>query len=86
MNILVVGSGCCEHAIAWKLQQSSNVECVYVAPGNAGTALDSVNTPISECDVNAISPFAKNKNIGLVVIIQVSLDIFQKNSYNNEVV
>ncbi|MDO4588203.1 MAG: ATP-grasp domain-containing protein [Planctomycetia bacterium] len=68
MNILVIGKGCCEHAIAWKLQQSSNVECVYVAPGNAGTALDSVNIPISECDVNAISHFVQNKNIGLVVI------------------
>lgn len=68
MNILVIGKGSCEHAIALKLRQSSNVECVYAAPGNAGTALDAVNVPISEYDLNAISLFVQNKNIGLVVV------------------
>ena len=40
MNVLVVGNGGREHALAWKLKQSSLVERVFVAPGNAGTALE----------------------------------------------
>ncbi len=40
MNVLVIGSGGREHALAWKTAQSENVETVFVAPGNAGTALE----------------------------------------------
>ncbi|MFT6300747.1 MAG: phosphoribosylamine--glycine ligase, partial [Saprospiraceae bacterium] len=40
MNILIIGSGGREHALAWKIAQNSAVERVYVAPGNAGTALE----------------------------------------------
>ncbi|GHV16469.1 hypothetical protein FACS189493_2360 [Spirochaetia bacterium] len=49
MNILVIGSGGREHAIAWKLAQSSKVEKVYVAPGNGGTAVEAKceNVPLS---------------------------------------
>ena len=47
MNVLVIGSGGREHALAWKLAQSQRVQRVYVAPGNGGTALDRrlVNVP-----------------------------------------
>jgi len=40
MNILIIGSGGREHALAWKLAQSSNIEKIYVAPGNGGTYLE----------------------------------------------
>jgi phosphoribosylamine-glycine ligase len=40
MNVLIIGSGGREHALAWKLAQSKNVQTVFVTPGNAGTALD----------------------------------------------
>ena len=50
MKILVIGSGGREHALAWKLAQSARVQCVYVAPGNGGTACDPrlQNVPITE--------------------------------------
>ena len=47
MKLLVVGSGGREHALAWKLAQSPQVETVFVAPGNAGTALESKCLAIS---------------------------------------
>ena len=43
MNLLVIGGGGREHALAWKLAQSAKVECVFVAPGNAGTAAEPVS-------------------------------------------
>lgn len=68
MNILVVGSGGREHALAWKLKQSPKAETVYVAPGNAGTALDAVNVPIPEKDFPALIDFAQSHQVGLTVI------------------
>lgn len=68
MNVLVVGSGGREHALAWKLSQSPNVDKVYVAPGNAGTAIDAENVPISEKDFPALIAFAKENRIGLTVV------------------
>jgi phosphoribosylamine---glycine ligase len=52
MKVLVVGSGGREHALAWKLSQTESISCVYVAPGNAGTALDHnlKNVPITQID------------------------------------
>ena len=43
MNVLIIGEGGREHALAWKIAQSPRVERVFVAPGNAGTALDAEN-------------------------------------------
>lgn len=72
MNILVVGSGGREHALAWKLAQSPKVKKVYVAPGNGGTALaqqgqSSIeNLPIS--DINELANFAEREKIYLTVV------------------
>lgn len=68
MNILVIGSGGREHALAWKIAQSPKVETVYVAPGNAGTARDAVNVPIRETDFPALIEFAMEKNVKLTVV------------------
>ena len=51
MRVLVIGSGGREHALAWKIKQSARVERVFVAPGNAGTALDTENVDISATDI-----------------------------------
>ena len=67
-KVLVVGKGGREHALAWKLAQSPQVEKVYVAPGNAG--MTNVATPvnIAETDFDNLVDFAKNENINLTVI------------------
>ncbi|MBH1986842.1 MAG: phosphoribosylamine--glycine ligase [Burkholderiales bacterium] len=68
MNILVIGSGGREHALAWKLAQSPKAQKVYVAPGNGGTARDArlVNLPIT--DVKALADFAESNKITLTVV------------------
>ena len=53
MNILIIGSGGREHALAWKITQSPRAERVFVAPGNAGTDLDAENVPLAADDVPA---------------------------------
>ena len=68
MKALVIGSGGREHALAWKLGQSPKVSKVYVAPGNAGTALDAENVPISEKDFPALIDFCKKNDVELVVV------------------
>ncbi|UJF19174.1 phosphoribosylamine--glycine ligase [Vibrio sp. SS-MA-C1-2] len=70
MNILIIGSGGREHALGWKAAQSSLVETVFVAPGNAGTALESKleNVDIAVEDIDQLIVFAKEKNIGLTIV------------------
>lgn len=68
MNILVVGSGGREHALAWKLKQSSRVERIFCAPGNAGTAEIGENVAIAANDLPALARFAKDNRIGLTVV------------------
>ena len=60
MNVLIVGGGGREHALAWKAKQSSQVELVYVAPGNAGTELENgiQNVDISADDISGLLAFA----------------------------
>ena len=68
MNVLVIGSGGREHALAWKLAQSPKLQWVYVAPGNGGTALSPhlKNLPIT--DVKALADFAQAEKIALTVV------------------
>lgn len=68
MNLLVIGNGGREHALAWKLSQSPRVERVFVAPGNAGTALEAENVDIPATDVARLLAFAKEQKIGLTVV------------------
>lgn len=70
MNILVIGSGGREHALAWKASQSSSTETVYVAPGNAGTAIEPSleNIAISVDDFAALAAFAQSNDVGLTIV------------------
>lgn len=70
MNILVVGNGGREHALAWKLAQSPHATRVFVAPGNAGTANESKveNVAIEATDIDALIAFAKQEEIELTVV------------------
>ena len=68
MKVLVVGSGGREHAITWKVAQSSRVDRVFVAPGNAGTGLHGENVDLAATDTAGLVKFAKQNDIGLTVI------------------
>jgi phosphoribosylamine--glycine ligase len=68
MNVLVVGSGGREHALAWKIAQSPRAKRVFVAPGNAGTALDAENVDIPATDVPRLVQFARDNKIDLTVV------------------
>jgi len=68
MNVLVVGSGGREHAIAWKIAQSSRSDRVFVAPGNAGSAIDAENVPLASDDIAGLVGFAKENKVGLTVV------------------
>ncbi len=70
MNVLVIGAGGREHALAWKSSQSDSVEKVYVAPGNAGTALEPKleNIAIDVMDFPALAEFAKDNAIELTIV------------------
>jgi phosphoribosylamine---glycine ligase len=70
MKILIVGSGGREHALAWKIKQSKKVSQVFVAPGNAGTALESgiENVAIAATDILELLAFAKKAQIDLTII------------------
>lgn len=65
-RVLIIGSGGREHALAWKLAQSPELERLYVAPGNAGT--EYWNVPISAQDIGALVEFAVNEKIDLTVV------------------
>ncbi|MDD5063759.1 MAG: phosphoribosylamine--glycine ligase [Phycisphaerae bacterium] len=68
MNVLLIGSGGREHAIAWKLAQSKNLDKLYIAPGNPGTAQCGENIPIGANDTGKLVNFAKQNNVALVVV------------------
>src|SRR2546423_7360128 len=65
VKILVVGSGGREHALVWKLRQSSGVDRIFCAPGNAGTEQLGENVAIKACDLPALARFAKENQIEL---------------------
>ncbi len=68
MNVLLVGSGGREHAIAWKLRQSKDLDKLYIAPGNTGTAQCGMNVDIEDTDIKGLAQFAKDKDVRLVVV------------------
>lgn len=68
MNVLLVGSGGREHAIAWKLAQSPKLTKLYTAPGNPGTAEHGENVDIDVNNIDLLVKFAQSKDVGLAVI------------------
>ncbi len=68
MNVLVIGNGGREHALAWKLKQSPRADRVFVAPGNAGTAIDAENVDISPTDFARLIKFAQQNKVELTVV------------------
>lgn len=70
MNILIIGNGGREHALGWKAAQSPLADKVFVAPGNAGTALEPSleNIDIAATDIPALVDFAKDNDIGLTIV------------------
>jgi phosphoribosylamine--glycine ligase len=70
MNVLIIGSGGREHALAWSVSQDANVEQIFVAPGNAATAQEAKmqNVDLDVMDLNGLATFAKDNNIGLTIV------------------
>jgi phosphoribosylamine--glycine ligase len=68
MNVLLIGSGGREHAIAWKLAQSKNLGKLYIAPGNPGTALCGENISVGANEGDKLIAFAKQNGVELVVV------------------
>ena len=68
MNVLLVGSGAREHALAWKLRQSPKLTDLFIAPGNAGTAALGVNLPLKASDVEGLTRAAKENRCELVLV------------------
>ena len=70
MKVLIIGNGGREHALAWKTAQSNQVEKVFVAPGNAGSATENKveNVNIGVTDIADLVAFAKRENIDLTIV------------------
>lgn len=70
MKVLIIGSGGREHALAWKAAQSPDVEHIFVAPGNAGTAREPKleNVAIAVDNIAALVEFAQTNAIGLTIV------------------
>jgi phosphoribosylamine---glycine ligase len=68
MNVLLVGGGGREHAIAWKLKQSKGLDKLFIAPGNPGTAKLGINVDIAATDIPKLVSFATDNKVGLAVI------------------
>jgi phosphoribosylamine--glycine ligase len=68
MNVLLIGSGGREHAIAWKLAQSKRMDKLFIAPGNPGTAQCGENIPISSDDIDKLVNFSRQNDVELVVV------------------
>lgn len=86
MNILIIGGGGREHALAWKAAQSEQVQTVFVAPGNAGTALEPKlkNVDIDGMDFPSLAEFAQSNNVAMTIVgpeaplVEGVVDYFQE--------
>ena len=85
MNVLLIGSGGREHALAWKIAQSKKLKKLYIAPGNAGTTEVGENTALSITDFESIGKFSLEKNIDIIIVgpeeplVKGIYDFFKKN-------
>lgn len=92
MNILLLGSGGREHALAWKLAQSVHCDQLYIAPGNAGTSQCGTNVALSATDFPAVKDFVLQNAIGLVLVgpeeplVKGITDFFRKDESLKQVV
>lgn len=68
MNVLILGSGGREHALAWKIRKSSYLNNLYIAPGNAGTAMFGTNVPFSVTDFASMKEFSLSHDIDMIVV------------------
>lgn len=68
MNVLILGSGGREHALAWKISQSKMLDRLFIAPGNAGTLAHGTNVPLGVNDFEAIGTFCLDNKIDMVVV------------------
>jgi phosphoribosylamine--glycine ligase len=68
MNILIIGSGGREHTLAWKLKQSALCDQLFIAPGNAGTALVGSNIPLAATDFEGLTAFCLANKIDMLVV------------------
>lgn len=68
MNILLLGSGGREHALAWKMAQSEKLSKLYIAPGNAGTSQVGTNVNLNPNDFESLKTFVVNSNINMIVV------------------
>ncbi len=91
MNFLIIGAGGREHAMAWKLKQSKLCDELYIAPGNAGTALCGVNLPLAVTDFEAIKKICLDKGIHVVIpgpevpLVEGIVDFFKSDSQLQEI-
>lgn len=87
MNLLILGSGGREHALAWKLSQSKKVNKIFIAPGNAGTALHGTNLEIDPLDFSKVKDAVIENSIGIVIdgpetpLVKGISDYFKNDQY-----
>ena len=69
MNVLVLGSGGREHAVAWKLSRSKKLKKLFIAPGNAGTNEIGININLNTKDFKCIEKFILKENVNIFILI-----------------
>ena len=91
MNILLLGSGGREHALAWKMAQSPKLNKLFIAPGNAGTSSLGINLPVGVNDFEGIKKAVIENNINMVVVgpedplVNGIVDYFSQNNEIKEI-
>ena len=92
MNVLLLGSGGREHAMAWKLSQSSLLSKLYVAPGNAGTEQIATNVSLNPMDFSAVDRYIRRNAINMLIVgpeaplVAGIVDYFEESSKHKDLV